>query len=91
MSRAYPAKPEFVDKLPAITHVDGTARVQTVNERQNPRYYRLIKEFGQFLGRQGSGEDRAVRESAEARHKGHFHSHGKASVAPRTYQMRRTP
>ncbi|MBN2573139.1 MAG: hypothetical protein JXP73_01115, partial [Deltaproteobacteria bacterium] len=46
MLRAYPTLPDYVGKLPAITHVDGTARVQTVNEQQNPRYYRLIKEFG---------------------------------------------
>jgi carbamoyltransferase len=50
MLRAYPTRPEYVDKLPAITHVDGTARVQTVNEKQNPRYYRLIKEFGRLTG-----------------------------------------
>ena len=50
MLRAYPTLPEYVDKLPAITHVDGTARVQTVNEQQNSRYYRLIKEFGRLTG-----------------------------------------
>ena len=31
--------------LPAITHVDYSARVQTVNEGRNGRYYRLIREF----------------------------------------------
>jgi carbamoyltransferase len=50
MLRAYPTRPELVDVLPAITHVDGTARVQTMNEQQNPRYYRLIKEFGHITG-----------------------------------------
>jgi carbamoyltransferase len=50
MLRAYPTRPEMIDVLPAITHVDGTARVQTVNEKQNPRYYRLIKEFGRLTG-----------------------------------------
>ena len=50
MLRAYPTRPEFVEVLPAITHVDGTARVQTVNQKQNPRYYRLIKEFGRLTG-----------------------------------------
>jgi carbamoyltransferase len=31
--------------LPAITHVDGTARLQTVFREQNPRYYKLIERF----------------------------------------------
>lgn len=36
--------------LPATTHVDGTARLQTVFRDQNPRYYRLIERFGQATG-----------------------------------------
>ncbi len=31
--------------IPAVTHVDGTCRLQTVNRNQNPIYYNLIKEF----------------------------------------------
>jgi carbamoyltransferase len=31
--------------LPAVTHVDGTARLQTVFREQNPRYYKLIESF----------------------------------------------
>ncbi|HOS04275.1 MAG TPA: carbamoyltransferase, partial [Candidatus Hydrogenedentes bacterium] len=31
--------------LPAITHVDNSARIQTVDRRDNPRYYRLIERF----------------------------------------------
>src|SRR5437870_6760199 len=36
--------------LPAITHVDGTARVQTVSRAQNPLYYALIEDFGKLSG-----------------------------------------
>jgi carbamoyltransferase len=50
MLRAYPTRPEMIEVLPAITHVDGTARVQTVSREQNPRYHRLIEEFGRITG-----------------------------------------
>ena len=33
--------------LPAITHVDYSARVQSINEERNGRYYRLVKKFNQ--------------------------------------------
>lgn len=36
--------------LPAITHVDGTARLQTVRRETNPRYYRLLERFGMATG-----------------------------------------
>ena len=36
--------------LPAITHVDGTGRLQTVFRDQSPRYYKLIERFGQATG-----------------------------------------
>ena len=32
-------------KIPAVTHVDYSARVQTVNSETNPRYYRMLKTF----------------------------------------------
>lgn len=41
---------EYQAELGAITHVDGTARVQTVSEQQNPRYWNLINEFGKLSG-----------------------------------------
>ena len=34
-----------IDKIPAIVHVDGTCRLQTLKEDQNPNYYKLIKCF----------------------------------------------
>src|SRR3989442_1429047 len=36
--------------IPAVTHVDGTGRVQTVRRDVNPRYYRLIEAFGEATG-----------------------------------------
>src|SRR5712672_912180 len=38
-------RPEWRDRIPAIVHVDGTARVQTVREETNPVLHRLLKEF----------------------------------------------
>jgi carbamoyltransferase len=43
-------KEEWREKLPSITHVDGTARVQTVTREQNPWLYDLITEFKQISG-----------------------------------------
>jgi len=37
-------------KLPAITHVDYSARVQTVHQKTNPKYYNLIKKFKEITG-----------------------------------------
>ncbi|HYA29386.1 MAG TPA: carbamoyltransferase C-terminal domain-containing protein, partial [Acidobacteriota bacterium] len=37
-------------KLPAITHVDGSARLQTVRRDTAPLYYRLIEKFGEATG-----------------------------------------
>jgi carbamoyltransferase len=37
-------------RIPAITHVDGTARVQTVSKEENPDYYKLICEFKRLTG-----------------------------------------
>lgn len=36
--------------VPGITHVDGTARIQTVNKKQNEKYYDLINEFYKITG-----------------------------------------
>jgi len=36
--------------IPAVTHVDGTGRLQTVHRNTNPRYYRLIEAFGEATG-----------------------------------------
>jgi carbamoyltransferase len=38
-------RPERANRIPAVRHVDGTARVQTVNRQQHPRYYDLLAAF----------------------------------------------
>ena len=45
-----PVKEEQKKTLPAITHVDGTGRLQTVFKAQSPRYYKMIEKFGQATG-----------------------------------------
>ena len=45
-----PVRDAHRHELPAITHVDGTARLQTVWRDSNPRYYRLIERFGAATG-----------------------------------------
>lgn len=42
--------PEKKDIIPAITHVDGTCRIQTVSPEQNKHFYELIQEFGNLTG-----------------------------------------
>jgi carbamoyltransferase len=43
-------RPQWRDRIPAIVHVDGTARVQTVRQDQNERLYGLLKEFDAITG-----------------------------------------
>jgi carbamoyltransferase len=43
-------RPDKRDVIPAVTHVDGSSRVQTVRPDQNPAYYRLLTAFGQVSG-----------------------------------------
>jgi carbamoyltransferase len=50
MLRAKEVRPEWRDRIPAIVHVDGTARVQTVRREQNPRMYELLSEFEKLTG-----------------------------------------
>ncbi|MGA2483131.1 MAG: carbamoyltransferase C-terminal domain-containing protein [Candidatus Acidiferrales bacterium] len=50
MTLAYPVRAEKRAAIPAPTHVDGTGRLQTVSREANPRYWRLIREFGNITG-----------------------------------------
>jgi len=42
----YTAQVKHPEKIPAVTHIDGSARFQTVNRQTNPHYYEIIKAFG---------------------------------------------
>jgi carbamoyltransferase len=50
MILAFDATPEACQLCPAVVHVDGTMRVQTVDEASNPRYFRLLRAFEQRTG-----------------------------------------
>jgi carbamoyltransferase len=50
MVLVYRTRAEKRNLIPAVTHVDGTGRVQTVEQHVNPRYYRLIEEFERRTG-----------------------------------------
>jgi carbamoyltransferase len=50
MSGVFPVRPEWRERLAAITHVDGTARVQTVEREKAPRFYALLERYGARTG-----------------------------------------
>jgi carbamoyltransferase len=50
MTFAYSVRPEKRAVIPAATHVDGTARLQTVSRTANPLYWKLIRAFGNVTG-----------------------------------------
>ncbi len=50
MLLATDVRPEKRSVIPAVTHVDGTARVQTVHKETNPRYHALISAFAEKTG-----------------------------------------
>ncbi len=50
MEKVYVIKPEKREKIPAVTHADGTGRLQSVNPKNNILYYKLIKKFGEITG-----------------------------------------
>jgi carbamoyltransferase len=45
MVLVYKTRPERRAQIPAVNHIDDTGRLQTVEQRVNPRYHRLISEF----------------------------------------------
>ncbi len=50
MLMVYPIRKNFQKRIPAVTHVDGSGRLQTIRRKQNHLYYDLIKEFGTLSG-----------------------------------------
>lgn len=46
----YDVLPDKAERIPAVRHVDGTARIQTINRTQHPLYYDLLKAFYQRTG-----------------------------------------
>jgi carbamoyltransferase len=45
-----PVRADKAQRIPAVLHVDGTARVQTVDRADNPRYHRVISAFADLTG-----------------------------------------
>jgi carbamoyltransferase len=50
MLRVLKVNPERKDDVPAIVHVDGTGRVQTLTRANNGRFYELVKQFYEKTG-----------------------------------------
>jgi carbamoyltransferase len=50
MSGVFPVRREWHDRLAAVTHVDGTARVQTVDRKMAPRFHALLEAYGALTG-----------------------------------------
>ena len=50
MQQVYPVREEKQDEIPAVTHVDGTGRLQAVGTDRNPAYHKLISAFAEKTG-----------------------------------------
>jgi len=50
MMQVFQIRPKYREMIPAVTHVDGTGRLQTVHKETNPRYHRLIEHFRELTG-----------------------------------------
>lgn len=50
MMKVFKIREEKQSEIPAVTHVDGSGRLQTVYKETNPRYYRLINSFCELTG-----------------------------------------
>jgi len=50
MEKVFPIRPEKRAAIPAVTHVDGSGRLQTVSKKTNPLYHALIEKFREKTG-----------------------------------------
>src|SRR3989338_7117793 len=50
MLGVFPVRRDKRKVIPAVTHVDGSGRLQIINRRQNRRYYDIVKKFGDKTG-----------------------------------------
>jgi carbamoyltransferase len=50
MTQVFQIRPKYREMIPAVTHVNGTGRLQTVHKETNPRYHRLIEHFRDLTG-----------------------------------------
>ena len=50
MSQVFPIRADKRARIPAVTHEDGTGRLQTVTAEANPRFHRLIRAFEERTG-----------------------------------------
>ena len=50
MMKVFQVREERRSQIPAVTHVDGSGRLQTVDFKTNPRYYSLISNFNSITG-----------------------------------------
>ena len=50
MTITFDVKPDWRDRIPAVIHIDGTARPQLVNQKANPLYHKLIKSYCEMSG-----------------------------------------
>jgi carbamoyltransferase len=50
MTCCWKVKPEWITKIPAVVHIDGTVRPQVISKETNPYYYEIIDEFRKLTG-----------------------------------------
>ena len=88
MIQVYPVRPDKRDVIPAVTHVDGSGRLQSVSQESNARYWALIRAFQARDRRAGPAEHLVQRERTDRRAAGAgarllpAHRHGRARHGP---------